>query len=163
MQIGVLRYALMMLMLHTTVAQARGITMKSSSICLLHIPGTGSKPNEVKSFSAEDKLNRGVRTGMLAWHGDVVLPKAVLLRIRMTIECAVWGAYAECTRKGSRVLAMSTMLSSGPVPQGRATYSWIRESVRDPEHSAEHMEPTCHLMIPEANLKRLWCSAHAYT
>lgn len=34
--------------------------MKSSSICLLHIPGTGSKPSEMKNHSAEDKLNKGV-------------------------------------------------------------------------------------------------------
>jgi len=67
--VGILTYALMMLMLLTMVMQARGITMKSSSICLLHIPGTGSKPSEVKSFSAEDKLNRGMQTGMLVWHG----------------------------------------------------------------------------------------------
>ena len=42
--------------------------MKSSSICLLHIPRTGSKPNEVETFSAEDKLNRGMQTGVLVWH-----------------------------------------------------------------------------------------------
>jgi hypothetical protein len=41
--------------------QARGITMKSSSICLLHIPGTGSKPHEIKIASAEDKLNNGAQ------------------------------------------------------------------------------------------------------
>ena len=41
--------------------QARGITMKSSSICLLHIPGTNLKPGEVDTYSAEDKLNKGVQ------------------------------------------------------------------------------------------------------
>ncbi len=34
--------------------------MKSSSICLLHIPGMGSKPGEVPTVTAEDKLNKGV-------------------------------------------------------------------------------------------------------
>ena len=43
------------------MSQARGITMKSSSICLLHIRGTGSKPHEIKNASAEDKLNKGAQ------------------------------------------------------------------------------------------------------
>ena len=34
--------------------------MKSSSICLLHIPGMGSKPGEVPTVTAKDKLNKGV-------------------------------------------------------------------------------------------------------
>ena len=42
--------------------------MKSSSICLLHIPGTNLKPGEVDTYSAEDKLNRGMQTGVLVWH-----------------------------------------------------------------------------------------------
>lgn len=33
--------------------------MKSSSICLLHIPGAASKPGEPGTASAEDKLNKG--------------------------------------------------------------------------------------------------------
>lgn len=69
MPVAILTYALMKLMLLPMVMQARGITMKSSSICLLHIPGTGSKPHEVKKFSAEDKLNRGMHSGMLVWQG----------------------------------------------------------------------------------------------
>ena len=33
--------------------------MKSSSICLLHIPGTGFQPSEVRTVTAEEKLSRG--------------------------------------------------------------------------------------------------------
>lgn len=58
---GVCMHDVLMLM-----SQARGITMKSSSICLLHIPGTGSKLHEIKSASAEDKLNKGVRSSLPA-------------------------------------------------------------------------------------------------
>ena len=35
--------------------------MKSSSICLLHIPGTGFQPSEVRTVTAEEKLSRGRR------------------------------------------------------------------------------------------------------
>ena len=42
------------------IMQARGITMKSSSICLLHIPGAASRPGGPGTASAEDKLNKGV-------------------------------------------------------------------------------------------------------
>ena len=39
--------------------------MKSSSICLLHIPGMGSKSGETPTVTAEDKLNKGVPTFVL--------------------------------------------------------------------------------------------------
>ena len=33
--------------------------MKSSSICLLHIPGIAFQPSEVRTVTAEEKLSRG--------------------------------------------------------------------------------------------------------
>ena len=47
--------------------------MKSSSICLLHIPGTGFQPSEVRTVTAQEKLNKGqllpaLPTCRLAYH-----------------------------------------------------------------------------------------------
>lgn len=39
--------------------QARGITMKSSSICLLHVPGATTLPGGPSSCSEQEKLDRG--------------------------------------------------------------------------------------------------------
>ena len=39
--------------------QARGITMKSSAICLLHVPGATSLPGGAASCSDEDKRAKG--------------------------------------------------------------------------------------------------------
>ena len=39
--------------------QARGITMKSSSICLLHVPGAAGLQGGANACPDEDKLNKG--------------------------------------------------------------------------------------------------------
>lgn len=39
--------------------QARGITMKSSAICLLHVPGATSLPGGAASCTEEDKRSKG--------------------------------------------------------------------------------------------------------
>ena len=39
--------------------QARGITMKSSSICLLHVPGAAALPGGANACPDADKLAKG--------------------------------------------------------------------------------------------------------
>ncbi|CAK0786123.1 hypothetical protein CVIRNUC_009336 [Coccomyxa viridis] len=51
--------------------QARGITMKSSSICLLHIPGIGFQPSEVRTATAEERLSRGHLVNLIDSPGHV--------------------------------------------------------------------------------------------
>jgi hypothetical protein len=57
--------------------QARGITMKSSSICLLHVPGAAALPGGANACPDADKLAKGVliTSGMhhAAQHSTVLL------------------------------------------------------------------------------------------
>lgn len=48
--------------------QARGITMKSSSISLLFVPGAATRPEGPNSVSREERLQQGGRgLRALAW------------------------------------------------------------------------------------------------
>ncbi|CAL8464184.1 g3719 [Coccomyxa elongata] len=51
--------------------QARGITMKSSAICLLHVPGATSLPGGAASCTDEDKRSKGFLVNLIDSPGHV--------------------------------------------------------------------------------------------
>ena len=56
--------------------QARGITMKSSSICLLHVPGAAALPGGASACPDEAKLSQGARAWPGAMQGHTGVPCA---------------------------------------------------------------------------------------
>ena len=70
--------------------QARGITMKSSSISLLYVPGAASRPDGPRSCSEEEKAGKGMalRFGMqLSAQSDQILLGQLASQAAVTPVC----------------------------------------------------------------------------
>lgn len=64
--------------------QRRGITMKSSSIALLYVPGSATRPQGPKGISEEEKLSRGYLVNIIDSPGHVDLCSEVSTAARLS-------------------------------------------------------------------------------
>lgn len=64
--------------------QVRGITMKSSSIALLYVPGSATRPGGPKSVTAEEKLEKGYLVNLIDSPGHVDFCSEVSTAVRLS-------------------------------------------------------------------------------